>query len=32
LEKGKWVKVLGWDGLDAAKKEVSDGIANVAAK
>jgi inorganic pyrophosphatase len=32
LEKGKWVKVLGWDGLDAAKKEVSDGIANVAAE
>jgi inorganic pyrophosphatase len=25
LEKGKWVKVLGWEGIDAAKKEVSDG-------
>jgi inorganic pyrophosphatase len=28
LEKGKWVKVLGWQGIDAAKKEVSDGVAN----
>ena len=28
LEKGKWVKVQGWAGPDAAKKEVSDGIAN----
>ena len=27
LEAGKWVKVLGWDGPDAARKEVSDGIA-----
>ena len=26
LEKGKWVKVLGWEGVDAAKKEVADGI------
>ena len=27
LEKGKWVKVLGWEGIDAAKKEITDGIA-----
>jgi len=27
LEAGKWVKVLGWEGIDAAKKEVLDGIA-----
>jgi inorganic pyrophosphatase len=28
LEDGKWVKVLGWEGVDAARREVSDGIAN----
>ncbi|XAH21564.1 inorganic diphosphatase [Xylophilus sp. GW821-FHT01B05] len=28
LEAGKWVKVTGWEGVDAAKKEVADGIAN----
>jgi inorganic pyrophosphatase len=28
LEKGKWVKVKGWEGIDAAKKEILDGIAN----
>ncbi|MDD0814457.1 inorganic diphosphatase [Curvibacter sp. HBC28] len=28
LEPGKWVKVLGWDGVDAAKQEILDGIAN----
>ena len=28
LEKGKWVKVLGWKGVEEAKKEVVDGIAN----
>ena len=28
LEKGKWVKVLGWDNVDAAKKEITDGMAN----
>ena len=28
LEEGKWVKVLGWEGLEAAQKEISDGIAN----
>ena len=27
LEKGKWVKVLGWEGPDAARKEISDGMA-----
>lgn len=30
LEEGKWVKVLGWEGPDAAKKEITDGIANYA--
>lgn len=28
LEEGKWVKVQGWQGPDAAKKEITDGIAN----
>ena len=28
LEPGKWVKVLGWEGVEAAQKEVADGIAN----
>ncbi|MDR0273843.1 MAG: inorganic diphosphatase [Burkholderiaceae bacterium] len=27
LEPGKWVKVLGWEGPQAARKEVADGIA-----
>jgi inorganic pyrophosphatase len=27
LEEGKWVKVLGWEGPDAAKKEITDGMA-----
>ena len=30
LEKGKWVKVKGWEGVDAAKKEITDGMANYA--
>lgn len=30
LEKGKWVKVTGWDGIDAAKAEVMAGIARAA--
>ena len=30
LEPGKWVKVLGWEGVDAAKQEILDGIANFA--
>jgi inorganic pyrophosphatase len=28
LEPGKWVKVLGWEGKDAAHQEILDGIAN----
>ena len=28
LERGKWVKVLGWEGPEMAQKEVTDGIAN----
>ena len=28
LEEGKWVKVLGWEGVDAAHKEIVDGVAN----
>lgn len=28
LEAGKWVKVKGWEGPDAAKREVTDGIAS----
>ena len=28
LEEGKWVKVQGWEGPDAAKQEIMDGIAN----
>ena len=28
LEKGKWVKVLGWEGPDAARQEVAEGVAN----
>ncbi len=27
LEKGKWVKIIGWDGPDAAEKEIRDAIA-----
>ena len=27
LEKGKWVKVEGWDGAECAKKDVLDGVA-----
>jgi len=26
LEKGKWVKVKGWEGPDVAKKEITDGL------
>ena len=32
LEKGKWVKVKGWEGVEAAAKEITDGIANYNAK
>ncbi len=28
LEVGKWVKILGWEGVDSAKKEIMDGISN----
>ncbi len=28
LEKGKWVKVEGWAGIDAAHREISEGAAN----
>ena len=28
LEEGKWVKVLGWEGVDAAHKEIVDGVEN----
>ncbi len=28
LEVNKWVKILGWEGPDAAKQEIMDGIAN----
>ena len=28
LETGKWVKVIGWDGVDAAVVEVTTGMAN----
>lgn len=27
LEKGKWVKVKGWAGVDAAQKEITDSVA-----
>ena len=27
LEPGKWVKILGWEGPDAARREILDGIA-----
>ena len=32
LEKGKWVKVEGWEDADSAKKEVLDGIARYEAE
>ena len=30
LEAGKWVKIQGWEGPEAARKEITDGIANYA--
>ena len=27
LEEGKWVKIKGWEGPEAARKEITDGIA-----
>jgi len=32
LEPNKWVKIGGWEGPDAARAEVRDGIASYAAK
>lgn len=32
LEPGKWVKVKGWEGPEAARAEIADGIANYATK
>lgn len=28
LEPGKWVKVVGWEGAEAARKEITSGVAN----
>jgi inorganic pyrophosphatase len=28
LEIGKWVKILGWEGPEAARQEVQDGTSN----
>jgi inorganic pyrophosphatase len=28
LEAGKWVKVVGWEGVESANKEVTDGLKN----
>ena len=30
LEAGKWVKVKGWEGPEAAKREITDGVARYA--
>jgi inorganic pyrophosphatase len=32
LEPNKWVKVVGWEGPDAARKEIADGMAQWAGK
>jgi inorganic pyrophosphatase len=32
LEPGKWVKVTGWEGPEAARKEIVDGMATYNAK
>jgi len=32
LEKGKWVKVQGWEGPEAAKQEITEGIRNYASR
>jgi inorganic pyrophosphatase len=32
LEPGKWVKVIGWEGLAAAKQEVADGMRHWSAR
>jgi inorganic pyrophosphatase len=28
LEKGKWVKIEGWDGADAARAAITQSVAN----
>ena len=28
LKQGKWVKILGWEGPEAARQEVQDGLNN----
>ncbi|MDP3135330.1 MAG: inorganic diphosphatase [Burkholderiaceae bacterium] len=28
LEDGKWVKIIGWEGPDSARKEIADGMAS----
>jgi len=32
LEKGKWVKVVGWQGIEAAHKEIMEGVARYQAE
>ncbi len=32
LEPGKWVKVVGWQGIESAQKEVMDGVARYQAE
>jgi inorganic pyrophosphatase len=32
LEEGKWVKIMGWEGPESARKEIMDGIANYQAQ
>ncbi len=32
LEKGKWVKVLGWQGIEAAHQEIMEGVARYEAQ
>jgi inorganic pyrophosphatase len=32
LEPNKWVKIVGWDGPEAARKEIADGMAHYIAK
>ncbi|MDD2664342.1 MAG: inorganic diphosphatase [Dechloromonas sp.] len=32
LEKGKWVKVVGWQGIEAAHKEIMEGVARYEAE
>ena len=32
LEKGKWAKVLGWEGVEKAKSIIMDGVNNAQSK